>query len=139
MATKFKKPYDPPQRVQKDTSALPSVTRQSFKQECDINHIMKKYQKTGLVDHVTRFQGNYDDLTGSPDYHEAMNKIITANDAFSTLPSSVRTRFHNNPAEFLDFVSNPDNMPEMEAMGLIPPSPTEPVPVEDAPPPEPVE
>jgi len=137
MAT-FKKAYDKPKRLTISTTG-PSMTKQSFKRECDINHIMAKYQKTGLVDHVSHHQGDYSDLTDVPTYHDAMNKIIAANQSFATLPSSIRKKFSNDPAEFLDFVSNPANVPEMQQMGLLPPSPTESLPVEDTPPPAPVE
>ena len=135
---KFRKAYDT--HVRKPfTVTGESRTHQSFKRECDINHIMAKYQKTGLASHVATHQGDYSDLTDVPTYHDAMNKIISANESFSTLPSSIRKHFHNNPAEFLDFVSNPENAEEMQTMGLLPSSPTESVPVADPPPPEPVE
>jgi len=135
---KFKKAYDAPIRKVFATSG-PSMTHQSFKRECDINTIMAKYQKTGLVDHVAHHQGDYSDLTDVPTYHDAMNKIISANQSFSTLPSSIRKKFSNDPAEFLDFVSNPENVEEMQNMGLLPPSPPDLPPVADTPPPEPVE
>lgn len=134
----FKKPYG--SRSRKPTVINgPSLTHQSFKQECDINFIMRKYQRTGLADHVNQYQGDYSDLTEVPDYHEAMNKIISANEAFSSLSSSIRKKFSNDPAEFLDFVSNPENESEMRDMGLLPPLPAESFTVEDSPPPAPVE
>jgi len=144
---KFKKAYDAPVRKPFKTTG-PSMAHQSFKRECDINHIMAKYQKTGLADHVAIHQGDYGDLTDVPTYHDAMNKIISANESFSTLPSSIRKKFNNNPAEFLDFVSNSENREEMQNMGLIPKPPIEPItsppqpavpPVADNPPPEPVQ
>jgi len=137
MAT-FRKPYGPPVKVKLDTGESPLVQKH-FKRECDINHIMAKYQKTGLISHVAQFNGDYQDLTDVPTYQDALNKVITANEAFNTLPSSVRKRFNNDPAAFLDFVSDAKNIPEMEEMGLLPLSPPDPVPVEDTPPPEPVE
>lgn len=135
---KFRKPYDGPRRHTL-TCKGPSLTRQSFAQECDINYILRKYQKTGLVEHVNKFQGNYADLTDIPTYQDALNKVIEANDAFSSLPSSIRKRFGNDPEEFLAFVSDPTNADEMVQLGLahklpIPPSTTEPLSPEDAPP-----
>lgn len=118
-----------------------SMTKQAFKRECDINHIMAKYQKTGLIDHVNVHQGDYSDLTDVPTYHDAMNKVISANESFATLPSNIRKQFNNNPAEFLDFVSNPDNQDAMRQMGLLPSLPPQPDlnPVEDTEPVVPVE
>lgn len=96
----------------------PSRTKQSFQKECDINTIMAKYQKTGLVSHVSNFKGNYSELPNQLSYHEALNNVMASKNAFSTLPSSIRTQFGNDPAQFLEFVQNPDNTDEMIEMGL---------------------
>jgi phage internal scaffolding protein len=98
----------------------PSLTKQSEADSCDINKIMGQYEKTGLIPHVNRYQGHYSDLGDAKSYHESMNSVIEAQDAFDSLPASIRTRFGNDPALFLDFVSDPDNRPEMEKMGLLP-------------------
>ena len=37
------------------------------------------------------------------------------------LPSSLRSRFGNDPAAYLDFVSNEENKPEMAKLGLLTP------------------
>ena len=133
----FKKAYDKHVRVTAPSSS-PGKTQQHFKRECDINHLMGKYQKTGLIDHVSHHQGDYSDLTDLPTYHDALNKVISAQSSFDSLPSSLRSRFSNDPAQFLDFVSNPDNRAEMVQMGLIPQSQPDPVP-EPVPEPDPVE
>ena len=51
-------------------------------------------------------------------YHEAMNEIIKADDMFMELPSKVRKRFGNDPAQFLEFVSDPDNHDKIYEYGL---------------------
>lgn len=95
----------------------PSMTKQSFKNECDINNILKKHAKTGLINHVNQYEGNYDVAT-SLDFKQAMDLVTSAQQMFDDLPSSVRDRFQNDPAQFLDFVQNPDNAQEMVKMGL---------------------
>lgn len=95
-------------------------TKQAFKAECDINQIMAKFQKTGLIEHGNAHGANYGDAT-SLDFREAMNLVIDAQDMFNDLPSSTRKRFSNDPAEFLDFVQNPDNAEELRKMGLMKP------------------
>jgi len=140
---KFRKPYDPPKRVPTVISSN-SRTQQHFKKECDINFIMAKYQKTGLLEHVNTYQGDYADLADAPDYLSAMQKINEANHAFSTLPSSLRKRFENNPHNFLNFVMDENNYEECVEMGLMvpkptPSSPTDVPPVADTEPPAPVE
>lgn len=115
----IKCPYDPSNPVQVEFTK-PSMVKRAFKDECNINTIMDRYQKTGLVDHVNTHQGHYGDFSDLPDYQAALNAVIIAEDTFSSLPSSLRKRFNNDPATFLDFVQNEENIPEMERLGLIP-------------------
>lgn len=96
----------------------PTLTKQNHKTECDINHLLKRYQKTGLIDHVNKHQGNYSDISDVPTYQEAINIIHAASASFSSLPSSMRKQFDNDPAKFLEFVHNPDNLEAMYEMGL---------------------
>jgi phage internal scaffolding protein len=97
-----------------------SRTKQHFQKECDINTIMTKYNKTGLISHVAKHQGSYDDLPNQQDYHESILEIQAANDSFNSLPSDVRNFFENDAGQFLDFVQNPNNTDEMRELGLIP-------------------
>lgn len=96
-----------------------SRTKQEFAQECNINVIMAKYQRDGLLLHVNRFQGRYDDVSGAVPYHEAQNILLAAQDAFMSLPSSVRAQFDNDPGKFLEFASDPGNKERMREMGLL--------------------
>lgn len=141
--------YRPHKRVQ----SIPvgeSRTKQAFKDETDINNILRKHEKGLLVDHLNEHQGNYGDFLDAPDYHTALNRIHEADTAFMTIPAEIRAKFENDPALFLDFVQNPDNLDEMREMGLAKraidqpdaiivqpdtPTPPEPdTPVPDAPP-----
>lgn len=47
-------------RVQKSFDE-PAKTRQSFKDECDINRIVETYARTGMVNHVPRAAAQYGD------------------------------------------------------------------------------
>lgn len=95
-----------------------SRTKQSFKDDCDINSIMKKYEKTGVVAHQAKYQGNYADVSGGLDYHASMNAVTRAQEMFMQLPASVRTKFGNDPGRFLEFAMDPANDEEMIKMGL---------------------
>ena len=96
-----------------------STTHQSFKDECDINNIMKKFEMTGIMEHARRFEGQYGDFISAPDYHTAMNAIVLAQEMFMAIPSKIRQRFANDPSLFLEFVQNPDNVEEMKELGLL--------------------
>lgn len=111
--------YSPRERVQV-SSDKPSLTVQSSKDECDINNILKKYVKTQLMDHVNVHQGSYGDYTSVQDYHTSVQQVMAAEEMFMSLPSGLRKRFGNDPAEFLAFVEDEANVDEARKLGLIP-------------------
>ena len=113
---KPRKAYQKIPRVQITTEGTPR-TKQSFKNECDINQIMAKYQKTGAISHFNNRSPQYGDATGA-DFTSAMNLITSAQELFNELPSSLRNRFGNSPSAFLDFVQDPANALEMAELGL---------------------
>lgn len=91
--------------------------QQQFKDDCDINSIMRRFQKTGAFDHVAAHQPQYGEV--SPlSYHESMNIISQAQSMFADLPSSLRRRFNGDPSELLEFVQNPENAVEAQELGL---------------------
>lgn len=101
-----------------DTGSLSEV-QQDMRDECDINFIMAKYQKSGLIEHVNRIDGSYGDFMHASDYQTSLNEVLAARAAFDSLPSSLRYRFQNDPAQFLEFVQNDSNRDEMIQLGLI--------------------
>ena len=115
----FATAYGPKIKVDKHFQ-LPSRTKQSFKDECQIDRILAKYVKTGILEHVNKHQASYGEVSGQT-FHEAMNTVIEAQAMFMDLPATIRDRFANDPGNFLDFVANPANSEEMQEMGLIAP------------------
>ncbi len=93
-------------------------TKQSMRDECDINNIMAKYQTSGLLDFVNKRQPQYGDVTGV-DFTKSMQTVAHATEMFMEIPSSVRKEFNNNPSEFFEFVNNPDNRDQAVAMGIF--------------------
>lgn len=93
-------------------------TKQSHKAECDINTIMARYKKTGLIDHMARSAGEYADVSGI-DFQSAQLLVAGANSMFHGLPASIRARFDNDPKEFLEFMDNPANVNEAVELGLL--------------------
>lgn len=95
-----------------------SMTHQSFAEECEINNIMKKYQQTGVLQHRKEHGGTYGDFISAPGYHEAMTAIVKAEEMFMALPSQVRARFGNDPAQFLATAQDPEQIELMRELGL---------------------
>ncbi len=110
-----------------------SMAKQSFRDECDIGTIMKKYAKNGLLDHVNKFGGHYADLPESVEYQDAIHSVMEAEAAFASLTAEIRTKFGNDPKEFLAFVSDEDNAREIIALGLGPLPSSEPAPADPKP------
>ena len=81
------------------------VTKQSFKDECDINNIVRRFSVTGQMP-VTDMRAMYGEFDTTTDYQSALNKVMDADKAFMTVPSDIRARFNNNPAEYMRFLSD---------------------------------
>lgn len=100
------------------------MTKQSFKDECDINLIMKKFQRTGIITHYAKHGPQYGDIPAI-EYQEALNTIIAAENAFAELPAAIRKKFNNNPEEFLEFIQDDSNLDEARKLGLASASPVQ--------------
>lgn len=96
----------------------PSLAQQHFKDECDINNILRQFNITGLLPEQT-LSPRYGDFTGISDYHTAMNRVIAVQDEFEALPAQIRARFDNDPAQLIEFMENSENRSEAESLGLI--------------------
>lgn len=93
-------------------------TEQHHKAECDVNRIIKKYDKTGLISHISRFEAKFGDLRGV-DFKNAMDLVTRASSDFNDLPSDIRKRFSNSPENFLTFMEDSGNREEAISLGLI--------------------
>ena len=96
----------------------PSLAQQHFKDECDINNILRQFNITGLLPE-SPISPQYGDFTGIGDYHTALNKVIAAQDEFDSLPAQNRARFDNDPASLIEFLNDEANRPEAEELGLV--------------------
>jgi phage internal scaffolding protein len=93
------------------------LAKQAFKDESDINNIIARYNKTGVVEHLNRVSGRYGDFDAI-DFHTAMNTLVEAQAVFDDLPAYIRDQFNYDPAAFFDYVADPANA---SALGLTPP------------------
>lgn len=107
----------------------PTRAQQHFKEQCDINYIMRKFGQTGQLPPDVRVP-QYGDFTGITDFHSAMTAVAQAHESFDALPAEVRSRFVNDPGRFVDFCMDPANESELVRMGLAKAraTPTPPVP-----------
>lgn len=115
----------------------PSRTETHHKDACDINNIvrrMKPHEIQQLIQ-ANAAAGMYVDLPDELDYQASIAAVRRAEASFMSLPSKVRERFGNDPALFVTFATNPQNISELRELGLA--SPSLPAAVPPSPPPQP--
>lgn len=133
------------ERVQSDSgNPEDSRVQQSEAAACDINKIMSRWQKTGVLEHVRQTEGTFGDFDIGGSYQDACNRVLDAEAQFLELPAGLRNQFNNDPAELLDYLAKPENQEEARAMGLlhpvtdqVTPPPANPVPTTPETPPKP--
>lgn len=110
-----------------------SLARQSEQQESDINFIMKRFEKTGVLPPDTR-EAVFTDVSSIGSYREVLEVIQRAQEGFMALPPSVREKFGNDPVQLMDFAADPAHLPELEELGIVEKTakPVEPAPAEPA-------
>ena len=116
--SKFNPPPKPVVRFE-----MPSMTEQCHKDDCDLNKIIARFNRTGdigILENLSSRQGFYADVTSQAgSFVELQNKIAQGKSLFANLPSDVRAMFGNDAAAFWDFVSDPANAEECIKLGLI--------------------
>ncbi len=87
-------------------------TKQCHKDECDINKIMARFEVTGTISHLAKFEGVYADFSDF-DFHEQTRKLARGEEIFAALPAEVRREFSQSPAKFFEYVNDPKNVDEL--------------------------
>lgn len=105
-------------------------TKQEFAEECDLNVLMKRYEKTGVPPSFKAVPPRYVDAADMPDFQTCLQVVADAERQFMALPARVRSEFENDPAKFVEFASDPANLDQMRKWGLAEPAPVPPEPVE---------
>ena len=114
---KFNTAYGDRVRVTADPEGE-SLTQQHFKTKTDIVEIIKKHDRTGIIEHVQRGIAQYGDYSEVNEYREALDMVNNANASFMELPAEVRAMFGNNAGAFFEFATDPKNEAKMQELGL---------------------
>lgn len=105
-----------------------SLAVQSQADEADINTIVRRFGLTGELPVDQRVALPEDVFFDDVNYRDCLDLVNAANRSFMTLPASVRSRFNNDAALFVDFASDPANLEECRKLGLAPAAPAAPAP-----------
>jgi phage internal scaffolding protein len=103
----------------------PGKTEQSHKKACDINNIMARFVKTGVIEHENKHQPQYGDFYTATDFTQSMQIVAEANSIFAELPAEKRKEFNNDPAEYLAHIEEKgtiidDNQEEKKEVATAP-------------------
>lgn len=124
----FRSAYMFHERVFTDVSGL-SRTKQNFKDECDINVIMRRYETHGVLPAFNQREGRFMDTTVFH-FQDAQQVVAAAKSAFEELPARLRDRFKNDPSQLIEFLNDERNRDEAIKLGLVNPTPLPPAPVQ---------
>lgn len=106
----------------KDNPKAVSRTQQHFLKETNINSIMAKFKKSGLLTNPltqSTIMPQFGDFTNISDYQTLQNKLASINSYFENLPAETRREFDNDPQKLMQFVSNPENKEKAIKLGLL--------------------
>lgn len=95
-----------------------SLAQQHFKEECDINEIVRRFGLTGEMPENFRAPV-YGDFTGVVDFQTGMNAVVQAQESFMSMPAEVRARFANDPQRLMEFLADDKNRDEAVKLGLV--------------------
>lgn len=109
-------PKRPDNYVKPTITCGASMTKKSQQKECDINNIIKKFDRTGVLSHMAPHEPVYMDVDPIS-YQDALQIVINAQAAFEDLPSKIRQKFGNDPTKFLEF-TNTATTEELIELGL---------------------
>jgi hypothetical protein len=94
------------------------VTEQSHKKMCDVNNIIRKYDKTGLLTHVSNMEYRFGAMS-SMDFKQMNDQIAEFKSNVEALPSSIRKELGVTPMNVLKWFEDPKNRDRAIELGLI--------------------
>lgn len=95
-----------------------SLTVQDFEYECNINSIIASFTQTGVLPERSD-SPIYADFAAIGDFASIQQTLADTYEKFDALPSAVRKRFSNDPAELIAFLNEEGNRAEAISLGLV--------------------
>lgn len=92
--------------------------QQHCKDDCDINVILRRYTRTGVLKNVCTKTPRYVDCS-SASYKDALDTVLSHQEIFAGLPAKARARFRNDPSLFLAFCEDPNNNKDLLDLGVL--------------------
>lgn len=109
-----------------------SRTKQAFRDGTRIDVVLKRFSTLGVDATLAPsiFQQGLARATFGvdlgKDYQQQLTAVVRVQQYFESLPSALRARFDNSPAQFAQFVTDPANLEEGRKLGIFDPAPEAP-------------
>ena len=100
-----------------DIDPAEDQTQQHFERETNINSIVSRYQKTGVLPTALIREVQFGEV--GPDLVQSLNKIKAAKEQFMQLPAKIRDEFGNDPDQFMRFLADPQNFEKAKSLGIV--------------------
>ena len=109
--------HRPRKRLQKEFSDMPSMTKQSFRDECDINVIVRRFTQTGQIPDVNQRPLVFGDQDDTP-LHAQACAMANVKSQFETLPAHLRRKY-GDVSNVIEAMSHPEGASELHADGIF--------------------
>lgn len=98
---------------------MPSMTEQYHRDEVDINTIIAKYQRTGVLGTPTQVRETFfGDFTNVDTKFEAALALKDAEHRFMDLPSNVRAAFDHDALKFMKALNDDSQISKLVSLGI---------------------
>lgn len=104
----------------------PSMTSQEFKDECNVNNILKRYAAQAQVMGVPLSEllpklgsAPFGDFSNLEDFMTMKNRVAHATQLFESLPSDVRAKYGNTVEGFLGALNDPKEYKFLSERGIL--------------------
>lgn len=119
---KFFTKYNPP-KVPGWNSDQDSKVQEQFADACQTDTIIRKYNAMGVNPFIAAGGSQYLDTTEIPSFVVAQNAQVKVKEYFEGLPADIRLEFNNDPMQFVEVVSDPQNADYLREIGVLAPLP----------------
>lgn len=102
-----------------DCSKGKRMTVQSDKNQANINSIVRRIEKGGMLHNLNSGTPFYGDVSEYAGLQDAIIKVQNANEMFMDMSPEIRKRFNNNPVELVDFLRDEKNTQEAIDLGMV--------------------
>lgn len=101
-------------------------TVQADRNEADINKILARFEKSGMITHLSKETPFYGDVSEFSGLQDCLIKVREADELFMGMSATIRERFENNPVKMVDFLADERNREEAISLGMVLPPPVTP-------------